>query len=80
VDLSEDFIQGQRHLDLIAIASGSEELRCGAAKFPVCDPYRSLRQLRQHFFHRNGNSGIAHVGLDNSAFEFQRKSVQDRLQ
>ena len=80
VNLAQNFIQGQCHHNLVAVASRGKELRRGAAEFSERNLYSPRSQLRQDFLHGNGNRCLAHVGLPDSAFEFEGERAQHVLQ
>jgi hypothetical protein len=80
INLEENFIQRQGHLDLVAIAAGRKELRRRAAQFAKCDPNRSRRKLGEDFVERNRDRGFPDIGLPDAAFEVERKRAENGLE
>ena len=79
INLGQNFVQRQRHLNLVAIAARREKLWCSPTKFSKSDLYGSLSELRENFLQRQGNGGGANIGLHDPAFELEREAAQHSL-
>jgi hypothetical protein len=79
INLSQNFVQRQCHLNLIAVAPRREKLGRGPAKFSKGDSYGSKSELGENFLQRQGNGRGADIGLHDPAFELEREAAEHGL-
>ena len=80
IKAGNDFIEGQRNQNPIAICFSRENPRSGQAQFTKRDFHRATRQLGKDFFQRNRDRRISHFRIKHSWLKLQWKNLENALQ